>query len=95
MVNMAGKIYIKLEPLDDDSPLDLDHAFNAEGDVDLDHYAFHVTVSNESGTFKPVGSGLPPFSQLLVDRLGLPELHYRALVPPGSPPIEGTVLPTQ
>ena len=95
MVNMAGKIYIKLVPLDDDTPLDLAHAFDAEGEVDLEHYAFHATVSNESGTFKPLGSGIPPFAQLLVDRLGLPELHYRALVPAGDPPIVGTVRPSK
>ncbi|MEH6584182.1 MAG: hypothetical protein V7754_19785 [Halioglobus sp.] len=93
-VTMAGKIYIRLESLDD-SPLDLAHAFNDEGEVDLKTHAFNVTVTNESGTFKPDGAGIPAFAQLLVDRLGLEEVHYHAWVPEGEWPIEGTAVPTE
>ena len=93
-VTMAGKIFIAVRPLDRDSPIDLAHVFNADGDVDLEHYGFHVTVTNDSGTFKPDGEEVPLFAQVLVDVLDIPELHYRAWTPPGEPPIEGTVVPS-
>ena len=92
-VSMAGKIFIAVVPLDDDSPLKLDSVFDKDGDVDLDHYRFDVTVTNDSGTFKPNGEELPLFAQLMANVLDIPELRYRAWVEPGSPPLEGVVTP--
>ncbi len=92
-VSMAGKIFIAVEPLDEESPLKLSRVFDESGDVDLEHYRFDVTVTNDSGTFKPDGEELPLFAQLLVDVLDIDELRYRAWVEPGSPPLEGTVKP--
>ena len=90
-VTMAGKIYIAVRSLDDEHPRDLAHVFMPGGDVDLEHYKFQVTVANDSGTFKPEGKELPPFAQLLVDTLGIDEVHYKAWTKPDEPPIEGSV----
>jgi hypothetical protein len=92
-VTMAGKLYIAVRPLDEDSPIDLDHVFLPDGDVDLDHYEFFVMVTNDSGTFKPDAHEVPLFAQALVDALNIPELHYSAWSPEGQPRVEGTVTP--
>jgi hypothetical protein len=91
-VTMAGKLYIAIRPLDEDSPIDLAHVFTPEGDVDLDHYEFYVLVTNDSGTFKPDAEEVPLFAQLLVDTLNIPEVHYSAKGALGEPRVEGTAV---
>ena len=93
-VTMAGKLYIAVRPLDEDSPIDLDHVFLPDGDVDLDHYEFYVMVTNDSGTFKPDAQEVPLFAQALVDALNIPEMHYSAWSPEGEPRVEGMVTPS-
>jgi hypothetical protein len=92
-VTMAGKIYIKLIPNDDSKPLDLAHAFNEQGDVDLENYTLDITITNESGTFKPDGEELESFAQLVVEVFELPQVHYYAHTAEGQVPIKGTVVP--
>ncbi|MEH6569180.1 MAG: hypothetical protein V7709_08900 [Halioglobus sp.] len=94
-VAMAGKIYIKLVPKDDSKQLDMAHVFDDQGDVDLENYSFDVTITNESGTFKPLGEELQSFAQLVVDVFELPELNYYAHTAEGEEPIRGTVTPTE
>jgi hypothetical protein len=94
-VTMAGKMYIAVQPLDDTSPIKLDSVFNADGDVDLDHYEFKVTMTNDSGTFKPDANEVPLFAQALVDTLNISEVHYSAWTPEGEPRVEGTVSPSR
>lgn len=91
-VTMAGKIYIKLTP-NDDKPLDLAHAFTEQGDVDLENYTLDITITNESGTFKPIGQELKSFAQLVVEVFELSQVHYYAHTAEGEAPIKGTVVP--
>ena len=90
-VTMAGKIYVRVLARDSGTPVNLESVFPEDGEVDLDKYQFDLTVTNESGTFKPLAEGLPPFAHVLVDGLGLSRLNYRGLVPEGQAPIAGTV----
>ena len=93
-VTMAGKIYIKLTARDSEKVVDLEHVFVADGEVDLKKYDFEATVTNESGTFKPMAEGLPPFARVLLEALDLPELHYRSVALTGSEPLVGSVRAT-
>jgi hypothetical protein len=90
-VTMAGKIYIKLTARESGNVVDLEHVFAANGEVDLEMYEFEATVTNESGTFKPMAAGLPPFAQVLLEALDLPELHYRSVALEGSEALVGSV----
>ena len=92
-VTMAGKIYIRLFARDSGDVIDLEHVFTETGEVDLDRYDFEVTVTNESGTFKPLAEGLPPFARVLSEALGLANLHYRSVAVNGSEPLVGSVQP--
>jgi hypothetical protein len=90
-VTMAGKIYVRLLARETGTPVDLEHVFANGGEVNLAAYKFDLTVTNESGTFKPLSEGLPTFAQVLVDGLGLSQLNYRGFVPEGQDPVVGTV----
>ena len=63
--------------------------------MNLAAYKFDLTVTNESGTFKPLSEGLPTFAQVLVDGLGISRLNYRGFVPEGQEPVAGTVFPSE
>lgn len=93
-VTMAGKIYIKLIARDSGKVVDLEHVFAATGEVDLQMYELEATVTNESGTFKPLAEGLPPFAGVLLEALDLPELHYRSVALAGKEPLVGSVRST-
>jgi hypothetical protein len=94
-VTMAGKIYVRLLAREPGTPVDLEHVFATDGEVNLAAYTFDLTVTNESGTFKPLSEGLPPFARVLVDGLGLSQLNYRGHAPEGHEPVAGTVFPSE
>jgi hypothetical protein len=94
-VTMAGKIYVRVLARESGTPVDLAHVFAADGEVNLDAYKFDLTVTNESGTFKPLSEGLSPFARVLVDGLGLTHLNYRGHVGQGKEPVAGTVYPSE
>lgn len=94
-VTMAGKIYVRLLAREPGTSVDLEHVFATDGEVNLAAYKFDLTVTNESGTFKPLSEGLPPFARVLVDGLGLSQLNYRGHVPEGQEPVAGTVFPSE
>ena len=94
-VAMAGKMYIRVMSLDPDVPADLTHVFREGQDVDLSAYDFELTVTNESGTFKPLADDLPYFAQVLVDALELGFIHWRAHGTSGQISARGTVNPSQ
>jgi hypothetical protein len=89
-VTMAGKIYIQLKAREAGTIIDLEHVF-AKHEVDLEKFEFELTVTNESGTFKPAAEGLPPFARVLAEALNLPELNYSSRPLAGSEPLTGTV----
>jgi hypothetical protein len=90
-VTMAGKIYIRVLARDSGQSVDMSHVFAANGEVDLAAYEFELTVSNESGTFKPLAAGLPPFADVLVNALDQPQLQYRSKVLEGQESLQGVV----
>jgi hypothetical protein len=94
-VTMAGKIYVRVLARESGTPVDLEHVFAANGEVNLEAYKFDLTVTNESGTFKPLAEGLSPFAGVLVDGLGLTHLNYRGHVGQGKEPVAGTVYPSE
>jgi hypothetical protein len=94
-VTMAGKIYVRVLARESGVAANLEKVFSADGEVNLGAYKLDLTVTNESGTFKPLAEGLPPFAQLLVDGLGLSHVNYRGLVPQGEEPIADTVYPSK
>lgn len=89
-VTMAGKIYVRVLARESGTPVNLESVFPADGEVNLEKYQFDLTVTNESGTFKPLAEGLPPFAQVLVDGLGRSQLNYRGHTPEGQEPMAGT-----
>jgi hypothetical protein len=93
-VTMAGKIYVRLLARESGTPVDLEHVFATGGEVNLAAYKFDLTVTNESGTFKPLSEGLPPFARVLVDGLGLTHINYRGHVAQGKEPETGIVYPS-
>jgi hypothetical protein len=94
-VTMAGKIYVRILAREPGTSIDLKHVFSSDGEVNLAAYKFDLTVTNESGTFKPLSEGLPPFAQVLVDGLSLSQLNYRGHAPEGQEPVAGTVFPSE
>jgi len=90
-VTMAGKIYIRILSRDSGQAVDMAHVFAAHEEVDLSAYEFELTVSNESGTFKPLAAGLPPFANVLVNALDQPQLKYRSKALDGQEPLQGVV----
>jgi hypothetical protein len=93
-VTMAGKIYVRIKSREPGSPVTLESVFSANGEVNLTEYEFDLTVSNESGTFKPASEGLLPFAQVLVDGLGLSRISYRGHASTGQEPLTGDVYPS-
>jgi hypothetical protein len=93
-VTMAGKIYVRIRTREPGNPVDLESVFSANGEVNLAEYEFDLTVSNESGTFKPASEGLLPFAQVLVDGLGLSHISYRGHASTGQEPLTGDVYPS-
>jgi len=94
-VTMAGKFYVRVLAHEPGVPVKLENVFPEDGEVNLTDYKFDLTVSNESGTFKPLAEGLPAFAHVLVDGLGLSKLNYRGQVPEGEEPLSGTVFGTE
>ena len=86
-INMAGEIYMKIEPKDGvpreeifgDDGIDLDKIYDRERRVvDLDRVAIELVVKNDSGTYKPRGAGIVPFAWTLMKALKVDRVGFEA-----------------